>query len=214
MNKAFIFDFDGVIINSETVWEEEKKKFYPEVVGEEIAKKLVGTIGSTIDGIYKNAVQYGATISREAFLEAFYKRAVIIYQTAPITPGLQKLTNTLHQAEYLVGIVTSSPKEWVEIVFNRAPYLKTDFILSLHAHQELQPKPSPDGYREAMRELNVSAENTIVLEDSNAGISSAKASGAYTIGLKQNLVKDYTQEGADIYADTLKDVIKLLLSKQ
>ena len=214
MNKAFIFDLDGVLIDDEAIWEKEKEKFYPEILGEEVARKLVGTIGSTMDGIYKKAVQYGATISKDEFLDAFYKRAATIYQTAPITTGLRELNDTLIKHNYHIGIVTSSPTEWVEIVMKRIPFMKVAFILSLHERPDLQPKPSPDGYREAMEKLNIKPESTIVLEDSNAGIASAKAAGGYTIGLRQNLVEGHSQVGADIYSDTIEDVIKIVLSKQ
>src|SRR5256885_448006 len=97
MQKVFIFDFDGVIINNETLWEKEKKKFYPELLGEEVARTLVSTIGLTLDATYKKAIQSGATISKEKFLGAFYKRAIGIYQTAPITPKLAQLNDQLIQ---------------------------------------------------------------------------------------------------------------------
>jgi beta-phosphoglucomutase-like phosphatase (HAD superfamily) len=52
-----------------------------------------------------------------------------------------------------------------------------------------------------------------VLEDSNSGIKSAIALGAYTTGLKQNLVDGYQQEGADDYADNMVEVGKLVKKK-
>lgn len=61
-----------------------------------------------------------------------------------------------------------------------------------------------------MKALEASPESTVILEDSNSGIKSAKASGAYTIGLKQNLVNGYIQEGADAYAETMADVIDIV----
>lgn len=64
-----------------------------------------------------------------------------------------------------------------------------------------------------MRVLASTPDNTIILEDSNSGIKSARASGAYTIGLKQNLVDSYVQEGADDYAKTMTDVIELVKKK-
>ena len=87
-------------------------------------------------------------------------------------------------------------------------------MISLEERKDLAHKPSPAGYLEAIKTLGVTPESSIILKDSNAGIASAKASEAYTIGLKQNLVKGYNQEGADIYADTVEDVIKIVLAKQ
>ena len=50
----------------------------------------------------------------------------------------------------------------------------------------------------------------VVLENSNIGIESARASGAYIIGYRGDLVEGYEQTGADAYADTMNDVIKLV----
>jgi len=53
-------------------------------------------------------------------------------------------------------------------------------------------------------------QKTIILEDSNPGIASAKAAGAFTIGLRQNLIDGYQQVGADAYANTIDEVIALV----
>lgn len=85
-----------------------------------------------------------------------------------------------------------------------------ELIISLYDRPDLENKPHPAGYLEAMRAMEAAPNDTYILEDSNAGIESAKSSGGYTIGLKQNLVAGYRQEGADIYADTMDDVISIV----
>jgi len=83
--------------------------------------------------------------------------------------------------------------------------------VTLHDRPDLAPKPAPDGYIAAMKNLNVKAKNTLVLEDSNAGIASAKAAGAYTVAFRQNLVEGYKQiEKADADAQNLQDVAKIV----
>jgi beta-phosphoglucomutase-like phosphatase (HAD superfamily) len=155
MNKAFIFDLDGVIIDDEKIWEEEKKVFYPELLGEEVFLKLGSTIGLRLDEIYKRAIDCGSTISKKDFFESFYKRAVNIYQTAPITSGLQNLVEKLVKLDYKIGIVSSSSTEWINLVLKRTPYLEKNLfvIVSLLDRPELKSKPEPDGYFEAIKEL-------------------------------------------------------------
>ena len=80
----------------------------------------------------------------------------------------------------------------------------------LNERTDLKPKPEPDGYLEALKNLEADPKLSIILEDSNSGIQAAKASGAYVIGFKGNLVDGYVQKGADVYADTMQDVIKLV----
>ena len=215
MNKAFIFDLDGVIIDDESIWEEVKKELYQEVLGKEIYAKLGPTIGLNMNQIYERALQSGSTISKQTLFDAFYKVASKIYQTAPITPGLEELVNNLTSKGYLLGIVSSSPKAWIDTVLKRLPYREQfKLVLSIIDRPELQPKPAPDSFIEAMHTLDVLPESTFILEDSNPGIAAAKAAGAYTIGLRQNLVEGHEQEGADSYADTLDEVLLKVLQRK
>ncbi|HEV2403344.1 MAG TPA: HAD family phosphatase [Candidatus Saccharimonadales bacterium] len=211
MNKAFIFDLDGVVINDEHMWEEEKQKLYPRIFGLKVAHKLGPTLGVNIDGIYERAVSCGTTFAKAQLVDEFYKLADTIYRTAPITEGLNELVNLLKELNYELGIVSASPMAWITTVAKRLAF-ESDIstIISLYERNDLANKPEPDGYIEAMRTLKAMPTSTIILEDSNNGIQAAKASDAFTIALRQNLIQGYVQEGADVYADTIKDVIALV----
>jgi len=211
MNKAFIFDFDGVIIDNEPLWEEAKKELYQNVFGKEVFARMGSTLGINMDDIYNMAVRCGTTVEKDLFIKEFHNQAPVIYKTAPITPGIDSVGDKLVALGYEIAIVSASPREWIETTLERTK-LKNHIthILSLYDRKDLPHKPAPDGYLEAMKSLNVSPLKTVILEDSNTGIESAKASGAYTIGFKQNLMKGYVQKNADAYADDLEEVIKLL----
>ncbi len=207
MKRACIFDFDGVIIDNERFWEEGKTHLYHEVYGEVIAKKLNKTLGLNMDAIHELATTYGSTVPVTAFYDACNRHAKEIYAEAPITKGLDTVIETLVASGFSLGIVSASPKSWIDIALNRMPYQRVfQAIISLHDRLDLAHKPAPDGYVEAMRILGVRPPNVIVIEDSKTGIASAKASGAYTIGLKQNLVDGYTIEGADMYVDRIEQI--------
>lgn len=210
MNKAFIFDLDGVLIDDERIWEEEKAKLYLKVFGQEVANRLSSTLGLNMEAIHERAVGCGSQIDKKTFIDAFYAIAPEIYRTAPLTKGLDTLAAFLKSQNYRIGVVSASPLSWITTVTKRLSF-ENDIalIISLHERQDLSHKPAPDGYLEAMQSLEASPESTIVLEDSNAGIASAKASGAFTIGLQQNLADRYSQTGADAYAATANDVIGL-----
>ncbi len=214
MNKAFIFDFDGVIIDIEPSWEKVKKEMFPRILGKDVYEKLGSTVGVSISGTYNKARELGSTVTKEELTNAFHQNARRIYQDVPITPGIQDLLTTLRKEEYKIGLVTASPLEWITIVLKRIPYMKFDFFLSAYERKDIPPKPAPDGYIEAMKFLNATPQSTCILEDSNAGIASAKASGAFTIGFRQNLIKGYEQVGADVYADTMEEVIKIVLDRE
>lgn len=211
MNKAFIFDLDGVLIDDELIWESRKQRMYGQLFGDVVHKKMGSTLGVNIEGIFNKASEAGADISYNKFEHEFFKLAGDIYATAPIPDGTQELFKKLKNLKFRIGVVSASPLSWIMDVLKRLDNTDDiEIIISLHDRPDLEHKPHPAGYKEAMRALEAAPENTYILEDSNSGIKSAKASGAYTIGLKQNLVEGYVQTGADAYAKNMKEVIQIL----
>ncbi len=209
-NKAFIFDLDGVLIDSENLWYEWNQLNYSRIFGEKIARNIGVTTGKNIDLIFETAMKLGSKANKANFMMEVKNKADQIYKQAPLSTGLDELGRVLHKLNYHMAIVSASPKEWVNEVVERLPFKNNiQIILSLHDRPDLAHKPAPDGYNEVIQALNATPESTIILEDTNIGIASAKASRATVIGLKQNLRKGYEQEGADIYADTIKDVVDI-----
>lgn len=212
MIKAFIFDFDGVIINDEQVWLEREKEFLPQLIGQKIFSRLGSTVGVGVDVLYERIVQYGSKTTKEKFMQIFFEQARSIYKSALLTPGLESLVDLLITLDFSIGIVSASPREWINLAIDRLSFKdKIQVIVTLHDRPDLAPKPAPDGYIAAMQSLGVKAKNTLVLEDSNAGIASAKASGAYVIAFRENLVAGYQQiEKADAVAENIPDVSKIV----
>jgi beta-phosphoglucomutase-like phosphatase (HAD superfamily) len=213
--RAFLFDLDGTLLNNEPVWEEEKQGIYQRIFGEEITGKLGVTMGINLDDIYELARANGATVSKNEVVAAFELSAVRVYSEAPITEGVNELAQGLVSLGYRLGVVSASPLPWVETAVRRLPFASDiELVLSLHGHTNLPQKPAPDGYLAAMHELGATPSSTIILEDSNTGIQAGKASSAFTIGLKQNLIAGYVQQGADVYADTMADVLTLVRERE
>ena len=209
---AFIFDLDGVIVDSERTWLRHAPEFQVKLYGEDIFRKLGdSTIGVSLEVEYEMARQFGFTMERAAFFERWDHQAIEIYARANITAGLDRLVERLCSLDFRIGLVTASRPLWVGYALKKAPFRdRLDTIVSLPAHPELRSKPQPDGYLAAMRNLGSRPETTLVLEDSNAGIQAATAAGVLTIGLRENLVPGYRQDGADLYADNLADVLRIV----
>ena len=214
MTKACIFDFDGVMIESERYWEDDeaKKLIYKEVYGVDIAEKLNNkTLGLNMDAIHALAKSYVSTVPIQHFYDACDRKAQMIYAHAPLTKGLDEVIDKLIILNIALGIVSASPKLWIDTALKRLKNASTfHTVISLHERSDLAHKPAPDGYNEAMRTLGVTPHDTIVIEDSNTGIASAKAAGVFTIGLRQNLVAGYTIEGADAYVEDITNVLQFV----
>lgn len=200
-NKAFIFDMDGVIINSETGWDK-------------IEEALpCHSLGQSINSGFINARKIDPSLSWKNYFNQLNRHAKKIYAQAALAKNIDKLIDRLINNRYRLGLVSGSTSKWVGTVMAR---LKQPIPLriSLHEHPELKPKPAPDGYLEAMRQLQVKPKNTIILEDSQLGIDSAKAAGAYTICLTEHHPKNYHPTGADLYVKNLKELLVYLDSIQ
>jgi sugar-phosphatase len=208
--KAFLFDMDGVLVNSERVWHAEAALLAENVYGPEILAKLGDTQGLSIDAEYQLAVSHGFTMPRDEYDAIVDQVASIVYAKSELTERIDETLERLAAFGYGVGIVTSSRRAWLETVLGRIPSRASfAYQLSMDERRDLQSKPHPDGYLEAMRHFGVTPERTLVLEDSNSGIRSAKAAGATVIGFRANLVDGYVQDSADFYADTLDDVVRI-----
>lgn len=210
-NKAFLFDLDGTLLNNEPVWEEEKQGIYQRLFGAEITQKLGVTMGVNLDDIYALARANGATTPKDDVVAAFEASAARVYSEAPIAANVDELAVALTGLGYRLGVVSASPLPWVQTAVSRLPFAQdVELVLSLHGHPELPQKPAPDGYLFAMRELGSVPARTVILEDSNTGIQAGASSGAFTIGLRQNLIPGYEQRGASAYAETMADVLTLV----
>lgn len=213
MNKAFIFDMDGVIIDTEAEWKKFDAPYFSRILSEDILEKIGDITGLSIKAVSEKAAVLGATIDEKRYIQDSNETAAYIYGSAVITEGLSELTDILLARDFRLGLVSASPEASIDIVLARLPFRdKLNIVLSVNDHPSLRQKPHPDAYIETLKELGVEAEKSIILEDSNPGIAAAKGSGAYTIGFKSNLPHGYEQTGADAYADTMDDVIKLVES--
>lgn len=212
MAKAFIFDMDGVIINSETVWEKYEEIFLSGLLGKNIYEKIKGDLlGSTAKVIYGIAKQNGLVMKKDDFFKTYDRQAVSVYKESVLTKDIETLIEKLVSLEFNIGLVTSSRSLWIDQVIPRLKNRDSfKYILSIGDRDDLESKPSPAGYIEAMKKLNSSPAKTIILEDSNKGIQSAKQSGALTICLREHILEGHTPQGADIYIDDLASLIKLL----
>lgn len=211
--KAFIFDLDGVLIDSDRLWDKEKPALFKKILGTEKAKKIIGkTKGHGLKTIYKWSVELGYQGSLEDFTKYFEKTANKIYTNAKIPQDINELISTLKKFDYKLGLVSSSPTRWIKIALQRIPSAKNfNYILSIK-DTNIKPKPHPDSYLLAMNKLKVLPSNTVILEDTNVGIAAGKASGAFVIGFTQFWPKNYKDYQANLYVKSMREVINFVKS--
>lgn len=211
MNKGFIFDMDGVLVASIEYWHKYIESEWPALVGSEIAAVCRVPVGQTPMTVYAEAVKHGSKVSKEIFMQKFNEIAEKVYQEAPFTAGIDDLGAYLLSRQYTIGLISSSPKAWMDRVLGRLSFGdKMKAVVSINDSPNLLPKPHPSSYIEIMGMLGVTSDNTIILEDSNSGIQAAKSAGVFTIGLTTNLLPEYTQHGADTYANSVEEIFQIV----
>lgn len=211
MNRAFIFDLDGVVVDSEPAWQLIENRHFPEMFGKEISDKMPNLVGAGVESVIRLATSLGATVDRNYINRRFDEIAREVYEISPITTDIEKCVTKLIALKFRIGLVSQSPKGWIDNILPRLSFKDSiSIVISIPDFPKLKLKPAPDGFLEALRVLGSSPVNSFVLEDSNLGIEAGKAAGVFTIGYRGNLLPGYEQTGADAYADTMDDVIALV----
>ncbi|HSW88337.1 MAG TPA: HAD family phosphatase, partial [Candidatus Saccharimonadales bacterium] len=117
MNKAFIFDMDGVIIDTERTWALYEQESYEKLFGKEIAEKVGPTLGMSLPIIYDVATTYGFSMEREEFYNLSHVKAKSIYEQSAITEGFEDLVQKLIAMNFKIGLVSASPALWIDLLF-------------------------------------------------------------------------------------------------
>jgi HAD superfamily hydrolase (TIGR01509 family) len=190
---------DGVIVDSEPHWNRIwREKVFPQVTGTPSLDEVTGRdYTETIPELDR---KYGLDADPEALLSEFGSHGADIYaQEAGSSPELPALFGDLRDRGLAVGIVSSSPREWIRQVVDRFDLDPLSVVASA-GEIDGPGKPAPDVYERAMADLGVEPETCIVIEDSESGVRAAAAAGATVIRFQQSGHPDRMPE-ADAIAD-------------
>ncbi|MDR0682837.1 MAG: HAD family phosphatase [Dysgonamonadaceae bacterium] len=178
-SSAFLFDLDGVIIDTEPQYDVFWKK-----TGEDyqlgiknFEQQVKGITLPNIIALYFSHLPEEKQKEVEAANHSFDLQMNII----PI-PGVLAFLAELKKAGIKMGLVTSSDNEKLAVVFRKLP-IKEYFDTIVSSDRITQGKPHPQCYLLAANDLGVLPENCFVFEDSFNGIKSANAAGMWVIGL-------------------------------
>lgn len=122
-------------------------------------------------------------------------------------PKVSKLIDFLRKKGKKLAIVSASPREKLEKTVPKEFLKKFNIVIS--GDDTSEGKPNPEPYLVAMTKLNVSPEESVVIENAPLGVKSAKAAGAYCIALTTTLGKEYLKE-ADEIVKNIKELNKKL----
>ena len=183
MIDAVVFDLDGVIIDSEELWDEVREGLARERGGHWNAQAQTDMMGmsSTEWSRYLHQV-VGLPEPPDEINHEVVERMLARYsESLPLVDGAVDAVKRL-AAHWRLAVASSSNRELIDRVLEvsgLAPY----FEATVSSEEVERGKPAPDVYLEAARRLGVEAARSVAIEDSASGIRSAHAAGMHVVAI-------------------------------
>jgi HAD superfamily hydrolase (TIGR01509 family) len=181
--EAVVFDLDGLLLDSEQVWDEARRTLATE-------RGRPWPAGASRDMMGMSSLEWSAymheavglpeppeEISAEVVrrLESFYRDRL------PLLPGAREAVERL-AGRWPLGVASSSNRELIDLVLELSG-LERHFRVTVSSEEVARGKPAPDVYLEAARRLEASPDRSAAVEDSEKGILSAKAAGMRVLAI-------------------------------
>lgn len=210
MIEAVLFDNDGVLVDTETLFFETTRRAF-EQLGLNLTRELWGrrylSEGKTSREI---ATSLGADTSRvDAVIaernEQYWK---VLQSAPPLRPHVMETLKILH-GRFKLAIVTGCGREQLDLVHAGNQLLKF-FDLIVTSDDCSDRKPHPEPYLNALRALGLEASRCIAIEDSPRGLASARAAGLRCVVVPTELTDMLEFPGALAIEKDLSGVLKYL----
>lgn len=212
---ALIFDFDGLIMDTEwpiyEVWAELFQEHGAELLLERWGI-CVGNGENRFNPVEELQLLTGRTFDAPALQEIHRQRFYQRLQRKPL-PGVIELLDQAESLGWAVGCASSSPISWVGDHLDHMG-IRHRFSVIKTADDVQWTKPNPELFLLAQRELGVSPEQSFVVEDSPHGITAAKAAGAFAIAVPNRVTHVLDLSHADLMVGSLLEVDLKTLSRK
>ena len=185
MIEAVVFDLDGVLLDSEQMWDDARRELVAQRGGrwtESAATDMLGMSSRQWPGYLREKL--GVDMAPEAISDVVVERVAARYREAlPLLPGALEAVRRL-AADWPLGLATSANREIVDL-FLELSELGPCFVVTLSTEEvgEGAGKPAPDVYLEACRRLGVAPAHAAAIEDSANGLRAAHAAGMRVIAV-------------------------------
>lgn len=210
--KAVIFDMDGVIIDSEPVYNGIHEKMLRDFGVKEILDVPEDYTGMTNSAVFK-IVREKYNLKQTVEEISAYQLKVILEEFSRLEDepidGIRDLLALLKEQQIKTAIASSSARKLIETVVKKFN-LMAFFDVIVSGEEVPAGKPAPDVFLEAARQLHVSPENCLVIEDSKNGTIAAKAAGMSCIGFKNPNSGNQDLSRADNVVLSIRDIHKTL----
>ncbi len=212
---AVVFDFDGLIVDTEGPVYEAWNEVYREH-GQELSldfwKTTVGSSSDWFDPFQELEQRLGRSLDREALRTALRVRERELVAAQPILPGVREWRREARDAGIKLGVASNSGEAWVLGHLERLG-LGDGWDCIRCRTQSTRPKPDPELYLAVLECLAVGPETAIAVEDSGHGVEAAKAAGLHCVAVPNPMTEDHDLARADVRLGSLADIGLLELAR-
>lgn len=209
MNKVVIFDMDGVVVDTEPTYREINAELYKELNVNITLEEQFTFVGNGSRIIWTKIKDKGnLTQSIEELMEMSKSRkyeylSKFDTKIIPIE-GIEKLLSTLKTNGFVIAMASSSPRKNIEVILHKVKLINYfEYIVS--GEDVEKGKPNPDIFLKAAEKFNAKISDCTVVEDSNNGVTGAKAAGMKCVGFRNLNSGNQDISKADIIVEAFNE---------
>lgn len=204
--KAVIFDFDGTIIDTETIWYQVFEELLKETFNIELPlKEFAKCIGTTDEGLFQYIeAQTGLKVDSKKINKLAHERFLEKKGVLEVREGVVEKLEEAKELRLMIGLASSSSREWVE-GFLRQFQLWEYFSVIKTREDVVKVKPDPALYLKALEELQVEPQEALAIEDSLNGALAAIEAGMRCIVIPNQVTSFLTFHEKTIRSESFVD---------
>jgi HAD superfamily hydrolase (TIGR01509 family) len=208
MIKALVFDFDGLILETEEpdylAWQELYRAHGADLPLETWCE-CIGRSSDWFDPIAHLEEEIGRTLDRTALHARHRRRHLELLSAGSVLPGVTEYLAEARRLDLPVAIASSSQVSWVRGHLERLG-LADGWVCMSCWTEGTRAKPEPDLYLSALATLEVAADEAIAFEDSPNGVRAAKRAGMWCVVVPNPLTRRLDLGAADLRLDSLEQM--------
>ncbi|NNH72671.1 HAD family phosphatase [Nocardia uniformis] len=182
--EAIVFDMDGVLIDTEPIWEEVRRGYIDELGGRwlpDTQDRLMGMSTAEWADYLSTDLLDGTRTPAQVAEEVIDAMSARYADHLPLLPDAVDTVRRLSE-RFTLGLASSSPRKLIDVVLDHMGVTEL-FRATVSTEEVPRGKPSPDGYLEAAGRLGIAPERCAAIEDSSNGLRSAHAAGMTVIAV-------------------------------
>jgi HAD superfamily hydrolase (TIGR01509 family) len=204
MIRALIFDFDGLIVDTETpivdAWVQVHER-----AGMAYSRDHALSIVGHADMEYDPWIAFGPAADRIALEEEHGRLRRELLSAQPILPGVLDLITSARERGLPLGIASNSPHAWVDHHLQRIGLF--EYFDAIRCRDDvLRGKPEPEIYLAALEALGAAAADAVAFEDSLPGSEAARRAGLFCVVAPNPSTRHHTFPHASLRVNSLAEV--------